>query len=252
MIGPMVVGVYGLGRFGSFWAKQLVSRFTVVGWSRDPERPTPPGVSRVSEDEVLGADVLVLCVAISAIESVLKKIAGRLRPGSLVMDTCSVKVHPSTAMMRLLPPDVEILATHPMFGPDSGKDGLKGLPFVFCPLRISGERADYWRSEFSSMGLRVVEMTPDEHDREAAYSQGITHFIGRVLGELKLNESSIGTTGYRDLLDIVHQTCNDPWRLFVDLQQFNPYTIPMREDLHKAINTMLRKFDSINVPQLED
>lgn len=245
----MTIGVYGLGRFGAFWAKQLSSRFSVTGWSRDPDRPTPDGVVRVSEDELLNADVIVLCVAISAMETVLNHIAGKLKPGVLVMDTCSVKVFPSKVMMETLPGNVNILATHPMFGPDSGKNGIAGLPLVFSPLRLGEKETDLWRGHFQSMGLNVVEMTPEQHDREAAYSQGITHFIGRVLGELKLNKSTISTAGYSDLLDIVTQTCNDPWRLFVDLQQYNPYTVPMRRDLHQAINIMLEKFDSIEVPR---
>ena len=89
-------------------------------------------------------------------------------------------------------------------------------------------------------------MSAEQHDREASYTQGITHFIGRVLGELKLESSDIATTGYRDLLDIVRQTCNDPWRLFIDLQKYNPYTGAMRKDLHDAITVMLEKFDSID------
>jgi len=250
----MIIGVYGLGRFGSFWAKQLSLQMkdsgnSVAGWSRDESRPVPEGVRRVSEEELLASDVIVLCVAISAVEEVLERIAGSLKPGTLVMDTCSVKVHPSRAMMRILPENVDILATHPMFGPDSGKDGISGLPLVFSPLRMDIDKTDLWRGYFNSMGLKVVEITPEQHDREAAYSQGITHFIGRVLGELDLNPSSIGTTGYHDLLDIVRQTCNDPWRLFVDLQQYNPYTARMRQDLHQAISVMLERFDSIEVPR---
>ncbi|MCK5736357.1 MAG: prephenate dehydrogenase/arogenate dehydrogenase family protein [Spirochaetaceae bacterium] len=250
----MIIGVYGLGRFGSFWAKELSSFFapsgsSVIGWSRNESRPVPEGVSRVSEEELLNADVIVLCVAISGMEDVLERIAPRLNPGTLVMDTCSVKVHPSRVMMNLLPADIDILATHPMFGPDSGKNGIQDLPLVFSPQRMGEVKIDLWRGFFNSMGLKVVEISPEQHDREAAYSQGITHFIGRVLGELDLNQSSIGTTGYHNLLDIVRQTCNDPWSLFVDLQKYNPYTALMRKDLHQAINVMLERFDSIEVPR---
>ena len=241
----MVIGVYGLGRFGNYWAEHLARRFNVAAFSRDPARPHPPSVRRVDRDELLRCDVLVLCVAISAMEQVLTEIAPLLAPGTLVMDTCSVKVHPARAMLRLLPRHVNILATHPMFGPDSGRDGLSGLPLVFSPLRMDNNLSDCWRREFQAMGLKVVEMTPEEHDREAAYTQGITHFVGRVLGQLNLKPSPVATAGYRDLLDIVSQTCNDPWQLFVDLQRYNPYTVPMRGDLHRTITGMLEKFDSI-------
>jgi len=250
----MIIGVYGLGRFGGFWAGQLSSFFadsgnSVIAWSRNGSRSVPEGVRRVPEEELLNADVIILCVAISAMEEVLKRIAGRIKPGTLVMDTCSVKVHPSRAMMKILPSDVNILATHPMFGPDSGRKGLQNLPLVFSPLRMGHDLIDLWRGYFDSMGLKLVEISPEQHDKEAACTQGITHFIGRVLGELDLNQSPIGTTGYHDLLDIVKQTCNDPWQLFVDLQQYNPYTALMRKDLHQAINVMLEKFDSIEVPR---
>ncbi|PIE04729.1 MAG: prephenate dehydrogenase [Spirochaetales bacterium] len=241
----MVVGVYGLGRFGAFWAQHLAEHFTVTGWSRSSERPTPPGVRRVEEKEVLQADVLVLCVAISSLEEVLRRIAGQLRPNTLVMDTCSVKMYPVRLMKEILPPEVEILATHPMFGPDSGSRGLKDLPLVFSPVRMADESAAAWQERFCKMGLSVLPLSPEEHDREASITQGITHFIGRVLGELELNESNMATSGYRSLLDIVRQTCNDPWSLFVDLQKYNPYTVQMRRDVHQAITVMLERFDSI-------
>ena len=242
----MVIGVYGLGRFGSFWARELSRHAEVRAWSRDETRPVPEGVVRASEDEVLAADAVVLCTAISSMEEVLGRIAPKLSPGALVMDTCSVKVHPARLMEQLLPRNVELLATHPMFGPDSGKDGLEGLPIMFHPLRASGETARFWTDFFTGMGLRIVGMTPEEHDREAAYTQGITHFIGRVLGQLDLKDSGIATAGYRDWMDIVRQTCNDPWQLFVDLQRFNPYTARMRGDLHRVLDLMLDRFDSID------
>ncbi len=241
----MVAGVYGLGRFGAFWASELAKKFDVVGWSRNPARRVPPGVRRVNEDELLQADVLVLCVAISALEDVLQRIAGRLKTGVLVMDTCSVKMHPARLMEEILPEHVQILATHPMFGPDSGRNGLSGLPLVFSPVRLSEENAETWRSHFRDMKLQVVEISPEEHDREASITQGITHFIGRVLGELNLRDSAISTSGYKSLLDIIRQTCNDPWRLFADLQQYNPYTAQMRRELYASIRTMQEKFDSI-------
>ncbi len=55
----MTVGVYGLGRFGYFWAEQLAARATVCAFSRDPGRPVPHGVRRVGEDELLSQPVII-------------------------------------------------------------------------------------------------------------------------------------------------------------------------------------------------
>ena len=115
----MRVGVYGLGRFGSFWARVLARHAEVRAWSRDSSHPAPPGVTLVGEDEVLREPAVFFCVAISAFEEVLLRTAPRIPSGTLVMDTCSVKSHPAALMERLLAPGVSVLATHPMFGPDS-------------------------------------------------------------------------------------------------------------------------------------
>lgn len=228
----MEIGVYGLGRFGYFWAQLLGQRFSVRAYSRSADRPTPPGVTRVTSlTSLMDTDVVFLCPAISAMEAVLHEIAPLTRPRTLIADTCSVKVYPSELMKKILPPESQILATHPMFGPDSGRNGVQGLPIVLHPLQNAQAEFDFWKAAFGSMGMKVIELTPDEHDQAAAYSQGITHFIGRVLSDMGVKPHPIATQGYRSLLEIVQQTCNDPFQLFLDLQRFNPYTAAMRADL---------------------
>lgn len=240
----MIVGVYGLGRFGAFWAELLSRWCEVRAFSRDPSRRAPAGVRRVSEEELAGLPVVFLCVAISAMEEVLLRLAGRLAPATLVMDTCSVKTYPVGLMERILPPQVSILGTHPMFGPDSGGAGVQGLPMILCPSRIASAELDRWKAFFSAMGLAVSVMTPGAHDEEAAFTQGVTHYVGRVLKELGVRPSAIATVGYRRLLEIVEQTCNDPWQLFLDLQRYNPSTRGMRERLARAIETVMSAIDT--------
>src|SRR5271169_3420168 len=239
----MTVGVYGLGRFGSFWAEMLSRSIPVCAYSRSPERPTPPGVRRVGEDEVLAQPVIFLCVAISAVEDVLVRSSRRLAREVLVMDTCSVKCHPVALMERLLPATASVLGTHPMFGPDSARGGVANLPMILCPVRITARELERWRAFFAAMGLAVSIMTPDEHDREAAFTQGVAHYIGRVLSDLGIQRSPIGTVGYNKLLEIVEQTCNDPLQLFLDLQRFNPHTREMRARLEKSLQAVMSAID---------
>ena len=239
----MTVGVYGLGRFGHFWAELLSRSCEVRAFSRDPSRQVPIGVARVGEEELVSMPVVFLCVAISAMEEVLSRIGGRLAPGSLVMDTCSVKSYPVGLMQRFLPQGVSILGTHPMFGPDSGGDGVKDLPMILCPARIADAGLEHWRGFFQSMGLAVTVMSPRAHDEEAAFTQGVTHYIGRILKDLGVRPSPIATLGYRRLLEIVEQTCNDPWQLFLDLQRYNPSTKSMRARLAGSIEKVMAAID---------
>jgi prephenate dehydrogenase len=237
------LGVYGLGRFGRFYAELLSRYATVKAFSRNPETPVPEGVRRVNEEQLCDQPVIILCVAISALPEVLQRMAGRLRPGTLVMDTCSVKSMPTRWMEEILPPEVKILATHPMFGPDSARRGLEGLPLVLHPVRLDRRELEQWRLFFQGMGLSVQLMEPELHDRQAAFTQGLTHYLGRVLAELELEPSRIASLGYRKLLEIIEQTCNDSWQLFYDLQQYNPYTREMRERLAASLSRVKERLD---------
>ena len=156
------------------------------------------------------------------------------------MDTCSVKILPRRWMRENIPSDRFMIATHPMFGPDSGRNGVKGLPIVMCPISpAEDERYRSVKALFQRMDLDVLEMSAEEHDEEAAYSQGVTHFVGRTLSAMGMKPTPIATQGYRSLMTIVEQTCNDPVQLFYDLQRFNPYAKEMRLSLQVAVEKVL-------------
>jgi len=237
----MQVGVYGLGRFGAFWAEMLATRYEVTAANRSNTRATPAGVRRGNLEDLAGCNAVFLCVAISAMEPVLEDLAMILPPGALVLDTCSVKMYPVELMQRILPAEVEVIGTHPMFGPDSAREPNARLPMVFSPVRVDSEKAEFWHHEFEALGLEVHTMSPEEHDKSAASTQGITHLIGRVLGELELESSPIATLGYTRILQLVEQTCNDPEQLFLDLQRHNPYTAEVRRRLRNAFERIADK-----------
>jgi prephenate dehydrogenase len=235
----MTVGIFGLGRFGSFWSSLLAKKFDVVAYDIDSGREAPEGVSRVSLDELCACEAIFLCVSIRAIPEVLSLIAPRLSAGSLVADTCSVKILPARWMRELLPARVAILATHPMFGPESAKDGLQGLPIMLDPIRLDADRTRYWEEAFASFGLLPVRMDCDRHDREAAYSQALTHFVGRSLHRMGLPETEIATRWYRKLHAVAKQCVRDAPELFEDMQRFNPYASAMRGAVMAAFSSTL-------------
>jgi prephenate dehydrogenase len=239
----VTIGIFGTGRFGSFWASTLREYATVVTYSRT-ERPAPHGCTAATLEELGKADCVMLCVAIHAVGDATAQLAPHLGAETVLMDTCSVKVFPVEKMLEAAPQRTEIIGTHPMFGPDSASAGVVGLPFVYSPVRCGEENANRYRDLFSKMGMQIVDRSPEEHDREAAMTQGVTHFIGRVLAELDLEPSQIATKGYQKLLEVMEQTCNDPYELFIDLQRLNPYTSHMRRRLRESISRIANTLDA--------
>ena len=77
--------------------------------------------------ETVSSDIVILSVPISEMERVCREMIPHIREGQLFVDTCSVKTKPLGLMEELFPENVQILGTHPLFGPDSGKDGIAGF-----------------------------------------------------------------------------------------------------------------------------
>lgn len=232
-----VVSVYGYGRFGRLWSDILAKHFHVKVFSRRGLGPdeVSPGMEICNEREIFACDAIFFCVAISSFAEVLQRSTPYFQKETIYFDTCSVKVLPARWMQKYLPAGSTIIATHPMFGPDSYPQSPGKLPMVMCNISAAADTFDEWVRYFTSQSMQVELMTPDEHDEMAAYSQGITHYAGRLLAELRLQPTAIDTLGYTRLLDIMGQTCNDSWQLFLDLQRYNPYTRRMRDDLARSI-----------------
>jgi prephenate dehydrogenase len=140
-------------------------------------------------------------------------------------------------MEKYLQKHIGIIASHPHFGPDSYSP-FKELKITIYPIRDIYNRFDELKQVFESQSIRTIELTPDEHDRMAASSQGITHFIGRVLDETGVRSTQINTFGFNELLGVIEQTCNDSWDLFKDLQKYNPYTNEMIDKLVREIKNL--------------
>ncbi|MFA6507908.1 MAG: prephenate dehydrogenase/arogenate dehydrogenase family protein [Treponemataceae bacterium] len=232
----MEVGIFGLGRFGSFWSASLAHSFSVRAYDIDSGRPTPEGVRKTDLAGLAECDTIFLCVTIRSMPEVLRLLSGVLKTGTLVVDTCSVKIEPARWMAEILPEGIDILATHPMFGPESAKNGMEGLPLMMEPIRCDKERTAFWTKVFSDFGISVVRMSCDRHDREAAYSQALTHFVGRSLHRVGLTDTDIATRWYKNLHAVVRQCVRDAPSLFEDMQRYNPYAAEMRRRVMLAFH----------------
>ena len=220
------VGIIGYGRFGQVLAELLKKQYEVKIY--DPKIES--GKLSVSLEEVLESILVFVAVPINSFEGVIQEISKYKLYNTTIVDVCSVKVYPVKIMQKNLPEHVGIIACHPHFGPDSYSP-FKELKTTLYSVRDTYKRFNELKEFFESQSIRTIQLSPDEHDKMAASSQGITHFIGRVLNEAGIVSTQINTLGFNDLLAVIEQTCNDSWDLFRDLQKFNPYTNEMIDNL---------------------
>jgi len=240
-----MIGIIGFGRFGKLVADYLARDLEVFVYNRSGKSSeiVKTGAQPTSLETVCQQDIIIPCVPISTFIDNLKSIAPLLKPDSLVIDVCSVKEYPVQWMLEELPDSVSILATHPMFGPDSASDSLQDRKICLCRVRMAEEKYQKIKTYLTSKGLIVIEATPSEHDEQIATSLSLTHMIGRTLSECGAAPLDIDTEGYKRLLRILEVVERDTWQLFQDMHRYNPYAREKRLAFMKVMKEINAKLE---------
>ncbi len=241
------VSIIGFGRFGKTLYRLLKDDFAITLYNRSEVNVDSAQITKNTKisknlSEVYASDIIFYAVPISQFEPVIADHTQYFEPRHLLIDVLSVKLHPAKVFKKYLSgSQTQALLTHPMFGPDSSQEGFDGLPIIIDKFKTDDKTYGFWKEYFASKQLRIIEMPAAEHDKMAANSQGVTHFLGRLLDEYKFDETPIDTLGAQKLLEIKRQTVNDTWQLFNDLQHYNPHTKEMRLELGKAYDKVYNK-----------
>ncbi|MBC9247994.1 prephenate dehydrogenase [Paracoccus sp. 11-3] len=218
------IAIIGFGAFGQLVARHLRDHAPICVC--DPVVRVND-LPQVTAEVAAQCEVVILAMPLSRMREVLLRIAGHLRPGTLVIDVCSVKLRPAQLMLELLPEHVELVSSHPLFGPQSAADGLSGHRIAWCPLR--GRRHLMAVAMMRKLGLRVMITTPEQHDRDMAVVQGLTHLIARSLSKLGPMPSRLATASFQQLLLAAGMVQGDSPELLRTILNDNPYAKEIRD-----------------------
>ncbi len=229
------LGVIGIGQFTNFflpYLKPFFSEIYISSRSDKSDIAKQLGVKFVNKTDAAKQDVVILSMPISEIENVLNEIRNSIKTDALIMDVCSVKVYTAKLMKKILPKKTNIIGTHPLFGPQSGKNGIKDLEIVLCPIRSSTACIKDTKRMFQQMGLKIILTTPQKHDKIMANTQALTHFFAKgVLSTIKSLKFEFSTPSARKLFEIIDDLKEDSPILFNDIELLNPYAKKMRDEL---------------------
>ncbi|GMI34336.1 hypothetical protein TrCOL_g13128 [Triparma columacea] len=284
---PQRIAVIGFGRFGQFIAKTFQKYGEVVAISRSDysSEAQQMGVEYHPLSELSSLlpklDVVVLACSILSFEKTVSTLFKSIPSTTtadlpLVVDVLSVKEHPRRVLLNKIPPHFDILCTHPMFGPESGKNGWSGLNFVYERTRIAGvvdygtesatasqlktadtdyavDRCERFLSIFEEEGCKMVNLSCEAHDTAAANSQFITHLVGRILGRQGLDYTPIDTKGFESVMKLIESTNSDSFDLFYGLYKYNANSMDTilkmkraMDDVEEGLKIMER--EDVNAP----
>lgn len=243
--------IVGYGRFGELLASLYKTSFNVTIVEENEAvaiKAKDAGHPVVPIENITAADYIFLAVPISRLENLLVRIAQLVNSNQVVVDICSVKVYPAMLMQKYLP-NAQLLATHPMFGPDSAKKGLAGSQVAFCPINVSEDNLKILRKAWEDLGTVVVDTTPEKHDQETAYSLAFTHTNARVIIGMDIPNIVLKTRSFRDITEIASLAVRDTDQLFHDMLYYNPYFPEMKKRLEGSMANIADFLDKVEKEQ---
>jgi chorismate mutase/prephenate dehydrogenase len=171
-------------------------------------------------------DLVVVAVPIDVTVKVIEEIAPHVRKGACIVDVTSVKRAPLEAMLRCAPEGVDVVATHPMFGPH-GVD-FDRQKVVLCRGRGDAAFARV-KKLYETFGAETLEATAEEHDAQMALIQVLVHektmVLGSVLERLKADlgrSLNFASPIYRTELAMIGRMFSQRAELYADILTANP------------------------------
>ncbi|MGO8993835.1 MAG: prephenate dehydrogenase/arogenate dehydrogenase family protein [Polyangiaceae bacterium] len=126
-------------------------------------------------------DLVVVAVPIGETVRVIEEVAPQVRRGACIADVTSVKIEPMRAMLAHAREDVDVVGTHPIFGPHGSDMDRQRVVLV----RGRGESGfSRVKHLYETFGAEVIEATAEEHDAQMALIQVLLHEKTMVLGSV--------------------------------------------------------------------
>jgi cyclohexadieny/prephenate dehydrogenase len=191
------VAIIGLGLLGGsigLAVRQHLPGVRTTGYDSEPqvrqraaERGLADSICDTAAEAVSGADLVILCVPVGAMEEAGREIADALAPGAVVSDVGSSKQTVSRALAQALPGKC-VIPAHPVAGTEhSGPDA--GFATLFhhrwCivtppegadPAKVAA-LVEFWES----LGAMVDTMDVEHHDLVLAVTSHIPHLIAYTI-----------------------------------------------------------------------
>lgn len=152
-----------------------------------------------------GADLIILATPVETMPALAAHIArAELPESALVTDVGSVKGSVVRELEPILGP--RFIGSHPMAGSEktgietARADLFEGAACLLTPA--PGQDAAPLRQFWESLGCRVLEMTPEEHDRKVARISHLPHWMAVIttLAALRQDPDAVACAagGFRD------------------------------------------------------
>ena len=182
-------------------------------------------------DAVKNSDFILIAIPLSSFENIISSIKDNLKPGSILTDTCSVKIGVDNIVKKLKIKNVTWIPGHPVAGTENSGPNA-GFPELFQDRwTILSPDKNVKDSEikktslfWESMGSKVKIMSVEDHDKIISLTSHLPHAIAynivkTVMVSDEKTKSDIIRYSAGGLRDFTRIAASDPmmWKdIFID------------------------------------
>ena len=182
-------------------------------------------------EAVKNSDLIVIATPISSFENVLNSIKDNLKTGSILTDTCSVKIGVNKIFKKINLKNSICIPGHPVAGTESSgpKAGIADLFqnrwTILTPNKNVDEKALKKVSNFwESIGSKVKIMLDEDHDKILSFTSHLPHAVAYNIVQTSMSndeetKEDIIRYSAGGLRDFTRIAASDPimWRdIFID------------------------------------
>ena len=245
----------GTGKMGRWFARFFKARgYRVVIGGRSPQKnrvvAKELGVESAESntDAVQGASIVVVSTSLETVPETIVRIQDSVNSDSIVFDIASVKTGVPEALAALHAKGVRVTSIHPMFGP--GADSIKGKKVIVIPMANDNTATTWAVDFFQKEGAEVhIVKNAEEHDRIAAMTLSLTHFLnivfGRVLARQDIQKmKELAGTTFSMQLTLAEAVLSEDPELYYGIEVLNPYFKELAADFISTVKETYMDLDN--------
>jgi prephenate dehydrogenase len=229
--------ILGAGKMGSWLAESLCLDYEVGIYDTEKTRLKYLfNTHRLLNYEAIrefAPEMIINAVSLQHTVEVFKEVIPYLPEDCLLADITSVK---TPLRDFYLNSGRRFVSTHPMFGPTFANiKQLEGQSAIIIK-QSDEEGKKFFRSFFSSFGIRIFEYTFIDHDKTIAYSLSIPFASTMVFAACMKQQEAPGTT-FKKHLEIAKGLFSEDDFLLSEIL-FSPYTIDQLEGITQQLEEL--------------
>ncbi len=192
--------------------------------------------------DLAAANIVMVCVPI---ENTVKTCTDALRymgDNTLLIEISSVKSGIVDRISDVVPPTIQYLSIHPLFGPSVNR--IEGQNIIALPVK-SGSLSEGMTAFLSGIGFVIQTSSPEEHDKVMAALQVMHHYaylvmavqIEKMIRQKKSISRFLTASLSKTLSQIV--AFGNIEQTILSIQELNPYGLQSRKEFAKCAMKMV-------------